>query len=117
MAGIDLRSGSADGSHRRVSRARDVNTWIDFETVLDSWRDLRRERLITLYPLAEPLRDQGYVAVCQSKQTGGRSVVFLRDHDELRSLDPGTEVAQLRRRARAAGRGRRRWTASSTGST
>lgn len=81
---------------------RGLTTWIDYETVLDSWFEPRRQRSITLYALAGPLRGQGYVAVCDTKPSGlTRNVVFLRDENELRSLDPGTEVAELRRRARA----------------
>jgi hypothetical protein len=84
---------------------RDLAAWIDYETILDSWLDLHWQRLITLYGLAEPLSGQGYVAVCYTKQTGlARNVVFLRTGGEFRSLDPGTEVAQLRRYARAARR-------------
>lgn len=87
-------------------RPRGLNDWVDYGAVLDSWVDRRWGRVITLYALAEPLRDQGYVAVGRRSNNAAmlRTLVLLREGDELRSLEPGTEAPVLRRRARAARR-------------
>jgi hypothetical protein len=96
-----------DGSDRSSRRwLRVLDSWVDHSTVLDSWVDPRWQRRITLYALADPLRDQGYVAVGQSANGAPpRMVVLLREGDELRTLLTGDELPSLRRRARAvAGR-------------
>jgi hypothetical protein len=89
----------------RGRQGREIESWIDLSTVLDSWVSGRWRRSITLYALVDPLRDQGYVAVSRSGNGLMRTIVFLREGNELRSLDPGAELPVLRRRARVATNG------------
>lgn len=86
----------------RASKTNSIDFWLEEDYVLDSWKDAPSKSIITLYGLREPLRDEGYVAVTQPLNgLPERTVVFLRDGNDFKSVESGTEVRELRRRERS----------------
>lgn len=82
----------------RVSKKDSLESWLEEDYVLDSWKDAPSKSIITLYGLRDPLADEGYIAV--TKPLNGlpeRTVVFLRVGNDFKSIEAGAELRVLRR--------------------
>lgn len=76
--------------------------WADRATILDTWIDRRRSRIVSLYALLPPLDQEGYVAVTtRADGTPLRSMTFLKKGEDVASLRPGDEARSLKARSRA----------------